>query len=153
MKANDNFIPFLDAQTVTRMHTVSLSSAHTVHMSAVAEGRALRHETCHFGCPQVTQCPLSVGNAPWCCFWCTGSVPAGASSAHCAIQTAHVQGGFHPEVPHLALLPANKSTEWTPDSLATAFLCNLLSRETLPAMLSISLFFPHWRGSWKLWER
>lgn len=40
-----------------------------------------------------------------------------ASSARCAIQTAHVRGGFHLKVPHLALLPANKSTEWTPDSL------------------------------------
>lgn len=56
-------------------------------------------------------------------------MPAGASSAHCAIQTG--RGAFHPKMPHLALLPANKSTEWTPDSLVTALLCDLLSKETL----------------------
>lgn len=95
------------------------------------QGRALRHETCHFDYPEVRQCPVSVGNAMWCCFWCTGFMPAGASSARCAVQTAQVGGGSHPKGPHLALLPANTSTEWTPDSLVTALLCDLLNKETV----------------------
>lgn len=37
----------------------------------------------------------------------------------------------HLKVLHLALRPANKHAEWTPDFLVTALLCDLLSKETV----------------------